>query len=364
MGVIMNSLEIGFTTLDINLESKYAWFSNSSFNSICKLNLETFNTEIVSVFDNRECSERDIHVKVLRKENRLFFIPKHFECIDVYDVDSQLQEHLYCPNDMKMDVYNAFMIDDKIYIIPYLSTDNSIIYDLKKNAFEKNNKLSEEIKKYKGVISYDSVAEKSGELWIVPFRSSKLIRYNVKNEKIKTYDLDFSDLCSVKAGEYIAISKDRLSEISLFDVKKEKIVKTISPEGLFKDFFSYGLFAPLYFGDKIYYLSKKKTELIIDKQEYIEVPLGEFYGDLRPRPYVRMIEYNDKIVFVPSALGELLVLNTKEMTVMVKKWKCNVLRDYKYDLNKLTKELLCKKILNEGQVLDLDNYIFALLMDK
>jgi hypothetical protein len=102
------------------IENDELWFSNIRFNALMKMNIKTGDTEMISVFPGRERESENLHCRVIKAGDRLFFIPYISNIVHVWD----LKKGAFLPNieigPEENAKYVAAAVDDenKLWIVP------------------------------------------------------------------------------------------------------------------------------------------------------------------------------------------------------------------------------------------------------
>lgn len=122
------------------------WFSNTNFNALMKMNSETGETEMVSTFEGVPPEEENLHVKTIRHDNLLIFVPYTSNRIHIWDIEKNgfLKSIVI---DFKQTGYfiNALKDDnDIIWFIPNKLSDSIILFDINKREVSTFDGIKEE----------------------------------------------------------------------------------------------------------------------------------------------------------------------------------------------------------------------------
>lgn len=178
---------------DAELINNEWWFSNLSFNALMKMNSESGETEMISTFEDLSADSENLHVKTIRYDNLLIFIPYKSNRIHIWDIEKNgfLKSIVI---DCKQTGYfiNAFKDDnDIIWIIPNKLSDSIVLFDINKR----------EISAFDGIkeLSYSGNADdvivwadhKNNNLYIQVYR--KNICFSIECNSGKTEKIIFPD---------------------------------------------------------------------------------------------------------------------------------------------------------------------------
>jgi len=110
------------------------WFSNINFNALMKMNSESGETEMVSTFEGFPPEEENLHIKTIRFDNLLVFIPFFKNIIHIWNIEKNcFEKSVTIDYEKSRNFINAFKDDnDIIWIIPKRLSDAIILFDIEK----------------------------------------------------------------------------------------------------------------------------------------------------------------------------------------------------------------------------------------
>lgn len=297
------------------------WFSNLSFNALMKTNSESGETEMISTFEDLPADSENLHVKTIRYDNLLIFIPHKSNRIHIWDIEKNCFLKSVAIEYEKSGYFiNAFKDDnDIIWIIPNKLSDSIILFDINKrevSAFDGIKELSDSGNADDVIIWADY---KNNNLYIQIYR--KNICFSVECNSGKTEKIIFPDsFLGLPFSVYdnkLYLSLLGTSDIFEYDTKT-KSYERYKINGILKR----GI---IFYSNII----KVKNKLIItpchsddviiydtEKREYKKLTFPE--GFERTGPYnmcgfYKMSE-NEIIVF-PARCNQLIKINTDDFSL-------------------------------------------------
>jgi len=310
-----------FSIFDAVMEDDYLWFSNNTFNAICKCELATLKVEILGYFNNYEKCHQRLHRKVLKYQNRLFFIPHKEQYIDIFDIENKEQYSIDLPEIMweKNDFFvsDAYLINKEIWIFPLNSKQAVLIYDIEKNEFRENKKLSDFIKKYTGtVLTYKSVCVYGSCIWLVILHKNIILKYDYVEDEMEEIRLERSNLYSIYVcenkiwlgtlDEYIIVLNKYNYEIEYISEKIEKILDE-------------NLFAPMINDGVAVVLTGNESTIRADR--IVEVGMKNVMNRVEGIPTMFWCKYENDFWIFPYYSSIIIKLNCDTFDVEFLEWK-------------------------------------------
>lgn len=189
---------------------EYVYFSNWFYNGLFKVEIKTGKTFFLGSFEGEKLFEKNIHWKMMLKNDKIYFFPRRGYHMHIYHVfDKKMQAVEIRKKDEKFFVIGEVMLEDDC-IIFFSEQENYPIKKLKLNTLEvsqvkdmlpisekclpgyKNSSLASTIEKYHFIkyINYISWSRISNEKWysFMPL-GCHLLYYTERSNDLEVFPL-------------------------------------------------------------------------------------------------------------------------------------------------------------------------------
>lgn len=173
------------------------WFSNLNYNALMKTSLLDGTTEIISAFPDAEPEDINLHIRVIRYESLLFFIPYSGCFVQVWNTEKKCFEEsirLDCEEECKW--ANAYKDeDDRIWIIPDKLFRPFAIVNAKTGKAERKD-MTAKIGFPSGFTTGTKCVEYyDNGIYIQGYRSNLCFRVDCRSEQVQRYN--FPEGCMI-----------------------------------------------------------------------------------------------------------------------------------------------------------------------
>ena len=176
---------------DAYINENDMWFASSSFNGLFYMNRETGKTEYIGEFIGEELSEIRLYSKVVKVDNKLFFIPFNATSIAEYDMENNQFKRIEIEdNEIKKKFLSYAVFENYIYLMP-LFYGRIIRFNFKIekiNYMEYWNKKIEKFKIIKGIWFRD-VFQINEKLYCPFYQKNLIMIFDLKNENMEVVEL-------------------------------------------------------------------------------------------------------------------------------------------------------------------------------
>lgn len=148
------------------LEDDRIWFSNFSFNGLFCLELETGEIELVHKFESVADHEIGSHGFAYKEGDEIILIPLSFGDVIVYNVKTK-KEHVVRLPARKGFCVQTYKIGTKIWMIPSISTDNVLVYDIVTKTVMLDKKMQQTLYDYSEGEEWKIFGERSQNRFIL-----------------------------------------------------------------------------------------------------------------------------------------------------------------------------------------------------
>ncbi len=130
----LNDKENGLQFLDAYIDDGRMFFSAENFNGLFCLEAGKSEAEFLGHFEKEKLWQKCLHRQVIGVSDYLYFIPFAAGGVSIYNKKSGKITHIEIKE--KVIVSRAFLIDKKIYMIPYDLKKPFLIFDTENNSYE------------------------------------------------------------------------------------------------------------------------------------------------------------------------------------------------------------------------------------
>lgn len=316
---IMDSVKVSFQ--DAVFENEYMWVFDNLIQSICKININSFQMEVVSCYKGKE---RFFAQKIFLLQDRFYLVARTTQEVLIYDRKKEGKDSAFClqkPLSEDGPTINVafFLYGNKIYFFPKYIDKRIVCFDIcKKKYFQKTLlKLPQDIKVNDSNLIIGESRFYRETMWFILRGMGLYGKYNFSNEKCEFFyaenvDQVFNGVSFdgeqvwqitnekgiVRVGKQIVQVPGQYSFTSIYPIEDGELF--LSPDN-----------------GKLVFIGKKNFEVVI-----INLPLNE-----KEKQNIKGYFYceHDSNVYLFSAMndpGPLLVLDKKDWKVSRVDLKC------------------------------------------
>lgn len=300
------------------------WFSNLSFNALMKMNSESGETEMISTFEDLPADSENLHIKTIRYDNLLIFIPYKSNRIHIWDIEKNcfLKSIVI---DCKQTGYfiNAFKDDnDIIWILPNKLSDPIVLFDINKrttSAFfgikeESDSEISEEVGLWAGDISYHN-----NQIYIQANKTNICYSVDCNTKKVEkiVFNENFPIVSNSICDDKLYLSLLGTSDIFEYDAKTKSYERYEINNELKRGTIFYSNIIKV--ENKLVITPCHSDDVIIydtEKREYEKLIFPENFERTNPNAMFAFYrEKGNKIFVFPLGCNHLIKINTDDFSL-------------------------------------------------
>ena len=343
------------------LEDDNLWFSNNSFNALCRLNLKSIKIDVIDTFSRRKKWEKKIHRKIIEHNNFFYLIPNFGNEIDIYNRITGEQSFAKIPEQYLQNngyfVADALAANDCIWIFPWNSHQSVIVYNILENQFYQDIILTHKLKEFTGtILTYKSVCLDKDWFWMPILYSNCIISYNWKSKEIREFRVNLDNLYSIyKMNRNIWLGTWDTEIIYIWNYETNQLKKI--GQGIGKNSNPY--FNPIVIKNEVYILSKSEEIIhFTDKgAEKIRIECNGVKINTN-LPYIFTCIYNNKLFLLPYQMKYMIWVDLSNKYAKALEFKMsesfvlsNYYKDYKLPF---LRDELKKEVIFEDRDFSLD----------
>ena len=231
----MKNYDLSF--FDGEIVDNKLYFSNNSFNGLFAFDFSKKSCEYIDVFEKEELWSYNLHMKCIKYNDFLVFIPEFGVNINLYNTKTGEQKIITIPNKQvnKSAFFNAVLVDDKIWMFSKFYSQASMILDMNTFEIEEYDGINQWCKEHvstKETISFVRLVREDDFIWMAAYNTGTIIRFNVKNFEIKSFNIGCDGLFGIfqgddgfwlseAAGNKLFYWKNETSEIVIYELDYE-----------------------------------------------------------------------------------------------------------------------------------------------
>lgn len=372
---------------DVEFDGEYGWFSAGPFNGLCKVNLNTGETKIISEIPNERKSGVYLYNGIKKIDDKLILTPLNANEIAIYNIETKefIKISPNQGNNQHSYLLKSAICNEYIYMTPHKFRP-IIRYDLKTREIKSYSDCLKVLRNPSFDINkplfYDCVQIKEDILLMPCAQDNKILEFNIKTETTKLHTVGKS------GNNYISITYDGTNcwLIQNECKKQESIVRWNYDTGKTDEFYNYpdgfsgsrGFFRRIvHCGNyllafprfsnmivKIDILSGKMTELKTNF-EYREGQRKSDYHNMESN-YIFAKTYNDNYIIAISMYDSSLIkinINTEEATKVKLKIDENMNSYVDFD-SYINESSPIHYYYSENKYLTLNKYLNYIASDK
>lgn len=296
----------------------YFYFSSNQFNGLFRWKKGDKKPEFLCMFEKELTLQDNMHSHILVHDRKLYFIPFNGSKISVYDVDKKQMNYIEITAhiEQKAKVANAFIIDDKMYLVPTDNIDDFRIVDLKDYSITPWESVIEEVKKLE-ITYYCDIFESillNDKILISVFETGTIIEYGIYDDKVNVINYEnfkFGSLSSVDNKCYATTLDGKICVLS----EDEKISVELDTEEKIRYFFKLCedkeyIYALPCFGEDIYIKDKKENKWADIKNEMPKECKPDYLGEPM---FWGTVESESGVMLFPKSFNRILDVNGKNV---------------------------------------------------
>lgn len=312
---------------DAYIENNEMWVSNLAFNGLFKVNLDTYEVNYVGSFKGEDVWQENLHRRVIRYKDVLFFIPYSGKGICTYNLITK--EMGFIPIDSENNIIrvaDAILDGNFLWMFPGIAGQPLLILNMDTLEVVKKPEWNEKAmacmhENADLVFDISNVCRVGRKIWLAPCDISKILEFNMDTNNFQVHTID--DNYIMKSISYdgnnfwltFANSKDVLSW--------EPVSKNIMVyrEGSVTEKANCPYMNVIFNNDDVLVLPSSEEYIMkADKKTGSLIPINSYpQGFKRIRNYTLFKGYtkkDGKILLYPRSGNQMLVMdcNTYEMT--------------------------------------------------
>lgn len=234
----MKKINLSFNAGEIIGDKLY--FSVNNFNSLYCYNFVLEKCECVCQFLDEPNERINMHITCLKYDKSLIFIPFYGKHIHIYCTIDGSQQVVSLKNKVanKDDYCDAIIYKDELWIFPKFRMGSIVIVNLKTLDIRENHEINEWVNNNVSVnkdLICTRIVYEDNFVWMPIYGTNKLIKYNLDDNIIESYEIENLKLFGVYfGGQYLWVSE--ISGSKVFKISKTgEIIKTYKIVGDFNE---------------------------------------------------------------------------------------------------------------------------------
>lgn len=181
-------------------DDRKLYFSNTNYNGLTIVEKATWSVEQIIPFEGEGRDTANLHLRYVKKNGKICFLPAQAQYIHIYDIESGTQSiHSVWDQDVEtkaQGVWDDFVYGDQVYLLPGCSGQELRLWDASGDSIRKEqwwNISMEEAPLGHGVMdekSFFSYGKETNRLYITDLRERDMREFYLPDDHIKyvTYD--------------------------------------------------------------------------------------------------------------------------------------------------------------------------------
>lgn len=303
-----------------------------------------------------------LHRRIIKNNNLIFFVPKRAKAVSYYNLFSKEMKYInICSKNEEVSIIaDAKLYEGKIYMFPKSLEQNLKILDIETLNIEERDdyrqKLIEAGMPVKQEFDTYSVAQYGKTFWIVPFKSNKVIKYDIKTGDITIKEFEVENLRNISiSSQYLWINCFNEATVVRINRKNgESILIRNTNDGV-KDYHRV-----LCYKERIFLLPVKGYEIdeIVDGSNIVAFYTNNKYNNCKDVFGDYYIDDKGMLCFLP-----LIDTNVKKIDL-----NNNMLHIIEFDETEIIKkkaweQIKEERILNESDYINLNDLMWGISHD-
>lgn len=317
------------------------YFANTNYNALAIVDKSAGKVEQLIPFEGVESTARNAHLRCVKKQNKICFLPAGAQFVHIYDIDTQMQYSCRFLSEeseaLSQDTWDYFDAAGEVYLLPPYGEQGIWKWEIEENAFVRIDWLDK--LHFHGELVHGGIDEECfytlektpGRLWIV----------NIRKQKAECFDLPDNEIYCITYGGgnfWYSSSASRAGDIICWNSESGMLDKYLVESTVGRDWMQY--LKSCYADDKLFLLSWRDQTLYMlncNKREMIklysyECTRGNFFGwEMEPR----FFRVGDELICMLKNAGEMIRVNLKNLDVRqenVNLFMAEEEKDYQYQI--------------------------------
>lgn len=317
----VNEYRTFISFVDFVEESDKVYFSNTNYNAMVIMDKLTGKVEQLIPFENVEYKARNVHLRCVKKQNKICFLPAGAQFVHIYDIENQLQYSCRFLSEeaenLSQETWDYFDAAGEVYLLPSHGEQGIWKWKVEEDSFERQDWW--DIMCIHGALKHGSMDEECfytlektiGRLWIV----------NVTKQNAECFDLPDRDIyCMTYGGGnfWYSSSTSSTGDIICWNSGQGVVDKYIVESTVGRGWMQY--LKSCYANDILFLLSwRDQTLYVLNRNEREVTPLysfectrGNFFGwEMEPR----FFQLGDVLICMLKNAGEIIRIDLKSLDV-------------------------------------------------
>lgn len=172
------------------------WVSNWAFNGLFTVDLKSYKVKYIGRFENEEIWKGNLHRRVIRYNNTLFFIPYNAKGINSYDLTTGKFGYIPVFSDNRtVRVADVVIKENQLLMFPGYNYQPLLILNMDTSEVISKpewNKRAEECScgPYGVMFDLAGICQAGNKIYMAPFSSNNIIEYDTDTDNIKSFSID------------------------------------------------------------------------------------------------------------------------------------------------------------------------------
>lgn len=306
---------------DAVFELGYMWIFDNQVQGICKINISTFEMEIISLYVGKE---KFAARRIFSIQDKLYIASGVSADILVYDKKIQRWDsELYPKELLRKDVaraYEIFAYENNIYFFPIYANKKIICFEICSQRYSSKEIFEANIMEKIGAAYMSGFSLYKGTVWFGIYGTPLYVKYDLVKGKAELFHSSESDAALETVcfdGRSIWMTKVNCTDVICEDRQVIKILDRQSYSRLY-DIGNYIITCPKY-SNKLVLVEKETFKVIVINMPFSEDEKQRQSGGSN---IVNCREYFEHIFFFPHGIKAMFVLDQKTFEIRRIQLKC------------------------------------------
>lgn len=119
------------------------YFANTNYNALVIVNKGTWGVEKIIPFEGAELNAQNMHLRCVKRQNKVCFLPAGAQCVHIYDIENETQRVCMLSTDsadgMPQESWDYFICKDQVYLLPGNDKYGLWAWNVSEDAIEREN---------------------------------------------------------------------------------------------------------------------------------------------------------------------------------------------------------------------------------
>ncbi len=160
--------------------------SNTNYNGLFRINMDTWKVEFVGNFPDERSYQKELHRKVIRIQDELYFIPNKGTCISTYNIHTSQFGKITIPGvEGLLEFADAFVIENRLWMVPKFLKQPLYYIELQNKVVQEEQAWKKHMFQQEGFADLEAVGVLDNKIVVVPWNINKMFIYDLNSGQMK-----------------------------------------------------------------------------------------------------------------------------------------------------------------------------------